>query len=181
MHEASGRAMYDLCIDLRGFYLKVWSRCVCVGVCLPRSSVHRVLKHLSLSLSVSLSPFSLSLVAPCCPSFSHPQAGQFIGSRSDFVPEQICRHLALLCDRVRGVMETSRGDVQLLFEMCILKHTCPLGGCSDQVNTAAKRIEQLNENDTQHLCVCAGTPHAPSGSACCHLKRAACERSGRRV
>ena len=28
------------------------------------------------------------------------QAGQFIGSRSDFVPEQICRHLALLCDKV---------------------------------------------------------------------------------
>ncbi|GIL52830.1 hypothetical protein Vafri_8592 [Volvox africanus] len=27
------------------------------------------------------------------------KAGQFIGSRSDFVPEQICRKLALLCDK----------------------------------------------------------------------------------
>lgn len=30
------------------------------------------------------------------------QAGQFIGSRGDFVPEQMCRQLTLLCDRVRA-------------------------------------------------------------------------------
>lgn len=76
-HEASGRAMYELCVNLRGFYLKV--------------------KHFS----------AWKVVIPCiCQLYTlqsrYPdaQAGQFIGSRSDFVPEQICRHLALLCDRV---------------------------------------------------------------------------------
>lgn len=49
-HEWAGEQMYDMCVSLRGFYLK---------------------------------------------------AGQFIGSRGDFVPEQICRKLALLCDQVR--------------------------------------------------------------------------------
>lgn len=44
-HEQAGKDMYELCVTLRGFYLK---------------------------------------------------AGQFIGSRTDFVPEQV-RHAGLLC------------------------------------------------------------------------------------
>jgi predicted unusual protein kinase regulating ubiquinone biosynthesis (AarF/ABC1/UbiB family) len=39
-----------------------------------------------------------------CPSRQHTcnahQAGQFLGARADFVPDQICRRLALLQDRV---------------------------------------------------------------------------------
>ncbi|KAL6745164.1 hypothetical protein V8C86DRAFT_3151556, partial [Haematococcus lacustris] len=53
-HEAAGQAMYQLCIDLRGFYLK---------------------------------------------------AGQFIGSRADFIPEPICRQLTQLCDKVPPMSE----------------------------------------------------------------------------
>eukprot|EP00892_Ulva_mutabilis_P003004 jgi/Ulvmu1/12704/UM095_0008.1 len=48
-NDRSGRLMYDLCIDLRGFFLKV---------------------------------------------------GQFIGARSDFVPEGVCAHLRKLQDEV---------------------------------------------------------------------------------
>jgi len=53
-HQYAGDQMYDLCIMLRGFYLK---------------------------------------------------AGQFIGSRGDFVPEPICRKLTLLCDKVPPMSE----------------------------------------------------------------------------
>jgi hypothetical protein len=38
-----------------------------------------------------------------------PQAGQFIGARGDFVPEQICRKLCLLHDRVRRWPGAGRG------------------------------------------------------------------------
>ena len=40
----------------------------------------------------------LTAVLAC---FTPSQAGQFIGSRADFVPEPMCRKLSLLCDKVR--------------------------------------------------------------------------------
>jgi predicted unusual protein kinase regulating ubiquinone biosynthesis (AarF/ABC1/UbiB family) len=48
-HRQAGDAMYELCVRLRGFYLK---------------------------------------------------AGQFLGSRNDFVPDAICKRLVALCDQV---------------------------------------------------------------------------------
>eukprot|EP00798_Chlamydomonas_sp_ICE-L_P027625 gene27625-7262_t len=61
-HTRAGQEMYDLCIHLRGFYLK---------------------------------------------------AGQFIGSRGDFVPEQVCRKLSLLCDKVPPMSpEMTRAAIQ---------------------------------------------------------------------
>ena len=38
---------------------------------------------------------------------SFMQAGQFIGSRADFVPEPICKKLSLLCDKVRDRLKTT--------------------------------------------------------------------------
>ncbi|KAG2436133.1 hypothetical protein HYH02_011642 [Chlamydomonas schloesseri] len=89
--------MYELCIALRGFYLK---------------------------------------------------AGQFIGSRSDFVPEQICRKLTLLCDKVppmsatatKAALQRELGvqDLGLLFEWIDLEQ--PLGSASiSQVHKARLR------------------------------------------
>ncbi|MEW5318649.1 MAG: hypothetical protein WDW38_009856 [Sanguina aurantia] len=41
------------------------------------------------------------------------KAGQFIGSRGDFMPEQICRKLALLCDKVPPMpIEQARAAIQ---------------------------------------------------------------------
>lgn len=52
----------------------------------------------------------------------HAQAGQFVGSRSDFVPEQICRRLTLLCDKVRAracVLPGGVGErVEIRLEAC---------------------------------------------------------------
>ena len=53
--------------------------------------VYGIEKKLSISPSPSPPPLS-----------PRSQAGQFIGSRADFVPEPICRKLALLCDKVWG-------------------------------------------------------------------------------
>ncbi|GIL83202.1 hypothetical protein Vretifemale_12058 [Volvox reticuliferus] len=96
-HTWAGEEMYELCISLRGFYLK---------------------------------------------------AGQFIGSRSDFVPEQICRKLALLCDKVppmsadttRAALQQELGvsDLSELFEWIDLE--TPLGSASiSQVHKARLR------------------------------------------
>ena len=86
-HTYAGEKMHKLCLDLRGFYLKV-----CLGryACTPYMGFQPVSK------------WDSGLV--CDPRLvpSLPQAGQFIGSRADFVPEPICRKLALLCDKVWG-------------------------------------------------------------------------------
>ncbi|KXZ54564.1 hypothetical protein GPECTOR_4g629 [Gonium pectorale] len=65
-------------------------------------------------------------------------AGQFIGSRSDFVPEQICRKLSLLCDKVppmsaestRAALQRELGlrDLSDVFEWIDLEQ--PLGSAS---------------------------------------------------
>ncbi|GIL52828.1 hypothetical protein Vafri_8592 [Volvox africanus] len=76
------------------------------------------------------------------------KAGQFIGSRSDFVPEQICRKLALLCDKVppmsaeatRAALQRELGvsDLSELFEWIDLEN--PLGSASiSQVHKARLR------------------------------------------
>ncbi|KAF5841271.1 ABC1/COQ8 ser/thr kinase [Dunaliella salina] len=107
-HEASGQAMYDLCVSLRGFYLK---------------------------------------------------AGQFIGSRSDFVPEQICRHLALLCDRVPPMpphavssaicKELRVNDLSEVFSWINLEK--PLGSASiSQVHKAKLRGDEEGKDGQQH-------------------------------
>ncbi|GFR52787.1 hypothetical protein Agub_g15404, partial [Astrephomene gubernaculifera] len=96
-HTWAGEEMYNLCISLRGFYLK---------------------------------------------------AGQFIGSRADFVPEQICRKLSLLCDKVppmspsatRAALQRELGvaDLGQLFEWIDLER--PLGAASiSQVHKARLR------------------------------------------
>ncbi|KAG2426342.1 hypothetical protein HXX76_013099 [Chlamydomonas incerta] len=95
--------MYELCIALRGFYLK---------------------------------------------------AGQFIGSRSDFVPEQICRKLTLLCDKVppmsaaatKAALQRELGvqDLGQLFEWIDLEQ--PLGSASiSQVHKARLRSFSRSE------------------------------------
>lgn len=95
--ERAAQQMYDLCVELRGFYLK---------------------------------------------------AGQFLGARGDFVPEQICRKLSLLHDRVppmpasqvRSVVEAELGGVPLdaVFEWIDLEN--PLGSASiSQVHKAKLR------------------------------------------
>lgn len=68
----------------------------------------------------------------------HVQAGQFIGARGDFVPEQICRKLCLLHDRVppmpadqaRAVLcrELGVDDPSEVFEWIDLED--PLGSAS---------------------------------------------------
>ncbi|GLC33499.1 hypothetical protein PLESTB_000081700 [Pleodorina starrii] len=76
------------------------------------------------------------------------KAGQFIGSRSDFVPEQICRKLSLLCDKVppmsaettRAALQRELGvsDLSQLFEWIDLD--TPLGSASiSQVHKARLR------------------------------------------
>ncbi|GLI59949.1 hypothetical protein VaNZ11_002002 [Volvox africanus] len=76
------------------------------------------------------------------------KTGQFIGSRSDFVPEQICRKLALLCDKVppmsaevtRAALQQELGvsDLSELFEWIDLEN--PLGSASiSQVHKARLR------------------------------------------
>jgi predicted unusual protein kinase regulating ubiquinone biosynthesis (AarF/ABC1/UbiB family) len=93
-HENAASQMYNLCVDLRGFYLK---------------------------------------------------AGQFLGARGDFVPEQICRKLSLLHDQVppmpaaqvRAVIEEELGGVPMdqVFEWIDLES--PLGSASiSQVHKA---------------------------------------------
>ncbi len=92
--EKAASQMYNLCVDLRGFYLK---------------------------------------------------AGQFLGARGDFVPEQICRKLSLLHDQVppmpaaqvRAVIEEELGGVPMdqVFEWIDLEN--PLGSASiSQVHKA---------------------------------------------
>ncbi|KAH7619626.1 hypothetical protein Ndes2526B_g06607 [Nannochloris sp. 'desiccata'] len=92
--EKAASQMYNLCVDLRGFYLK---------------------------------------------------AGQFLGARGDFVPEQICRKLSLLHDQVppmpaaqvRAVIEEELGNVPMdqVFEWIDLDN--PLGSASiSQVHKA---------------------------------------------
>ena len=78
---------------------------------------------------------------PCCPPLLLPplllQTGQFIGARGDFVPEQICRRLALLQDQVppmppaqaREVIEDELGmPLEQAFEWIDLEE--PLGSAS---------------------------------------------------
>jgi len=95
--ENAASQMYNLCVDLRGFYLK---------------------------------------------------AGQFLGARGDFVPEQICRKLSLLHDQVppmpaaqvRAVIEEELGNVPMdqIFEWIDLEN--PLGSASiSQVHKAKLR------------------------------------------
>eukprot|EP00887_Chlorella_sp_A99_P006757 scaffold3.g6757.t1 len=86
-HTRAGERMYQLAVDMRGFYLK---------------------------------------------------AGQFLGARSDFVPEQICRRLSRLHDQVppmsaaqaRRIIEAELGGapLELLFEWIDLE--TPLGSAS---------------------------------------------------
>jgi predicted unusual protein kinase regulating ubiquinone biosynthesis (AarF/ABC1/UbiB family) len=95
--ERAAQQMYDLCVELRGFYLK---------------------------------------------------AGQFLGARGDFVPEQICRKLSLLHDQVppmpaaqvKTVIEEELGGVPIdaVFEWIDLEN--PLGSASiSQVHKARLR------------------------------------------
>lgn len=95
--ERAGQAMYNLCVSLRGFYLK---------------------------------------------------AGQFIGARGDFVPEQICRTLSLLHDKVPPMppaqakeivlKELQINDLNEVFEWIDLEK--PLGSASiSQVHKARLR------------------------------------------
>ena len=76
------------------------------------------------------------------------KAGQFLGARGDFVPEQICRKLSLLhdqvppmpADQVRTVVETELGGIPLdqVFEWIDLDS--PLGSASiSQVHKAKLR------------------------------------------
>lgn len=62
-----GQRMYDLCVDLRGFYLKARFN-------------HRMDTLLSLVY----------------------QGGQFLGTRADFIPEEICTQLSKLHDQVEN-------------------------------------------------------------------------------
>jgi predicted unusual protein kinase regulating ubiquinone biosynthesis (AarF/ABC1/UbiB family) len=94
-HAKAGASMYNLCVDMRGFYLK---------------------------------------------------AGQFLGARGDFVPEQICRRLSLLHDQVPPMPPPQAGQciqeelgsnnpLDKIFEWIDLEH--PLGSASiSQVHKA---------------------------------------------
>lgn len=89
-HAKAAQQMYSLCVDLRGFYLKV--RAVsCTPTCLARAPGWR-----DGGCASGLTTRTLP------PSPRGPQTGQFIGARGDFVPEQICRKLSLLHDQVRA-------------------------------------------------------------------------------
>lgn len=79
-----------------------------------------------------------------------PQAGQFIGSRGDFVPEPICRKLSLLCDKVPPMspeatraaiareLGLAEGQLGAVFEWINLER--PLGSASiSQVHKAKLR------------------------------------------
>ncbi len=84
-----------------------------------------------------------AVAAPTPPPLLRTQTGQFIGARSDFVPEQICRRLALLQDQVppmpaqqaREVIEDELGmPLEEAFEWIDLEE--PLGSASiSQVGT----------------------------------------------
>jgi hypothetical protein len=81
-HAWAGQQMYDLCISLRGFYLKV--------------------THIGASTS-----YVAATDAAC-----RAQMGQFIGARGDFVPEQVCRKLSRLHDQVRYVIQLCSSTIR---------------------------------------------------------------------
>lgn len=94
-NEKSGRLMYGLCVDLRGFFLKVIPLpCVCCHVTWTHAT--RRLRHSEILLRC------LYAILATKPPEAHKsaQAGQFIGARSDFVPEGVCMHLRKLQDEV---------------------------------------------------------------------------------
>ncbi|KAK3258652.1 hypothetical protein CYMTET_32316 [Cymbomonas tetramitiformis] len=107
-HRAAGKKMYELCVDLEGFYIK---------------------------------------------------AGQFLGSRPDFVPLQICKQLVSLQDQVPPMMadkvqriiteELAPKTFEDVFEYIDLAH--PLGSASiAQVHKARLRSDwKISSNDQQ--------------------------------
>lgn len=121
-HEREAQRMYQLCVDLRGFYLKarpgvpgrlgrgparclVACRAQVVGAAAAQPGSGAATQ---LAASGALLCFEADTGrAPCAThettafALARPlQTGQFIGARGDFIPEQICRKLALLQDQV---------------------------------------------------------------------------------
>lgn len=66
------------------------------GICSPPHPCRQQLAH-SLQAAVVKLMHGVCCCTLCCVLL---QAGQFIGARADFVPEQICRKLCLLQDQV---------------------------------------------------------------------------------
>ena len=83
-NEWAGDELYSMCIDLRGFYLKVR-----VGCSIVTSRVCMALPCMR--------------AGPMCTPACMIQVGQFIGTRSDFIAEPICRRLSLLQDQVQSM------------------------------------------------------------------------------
>ena len=79
-NEWAGDELYSMCIDLRGFYLKVRDTFMQVATCAGLFSAWE------------------SHEVPCG---RLVQVGQFIGTRSDFIAEPVCRRLSLLQDQVQ--------------------------------------------------------------------------------
>ena len=82
-HAWAGTQMYALCIDLRGFYLKV-----------SLHKLHQQEQHTSQYKGehVNMSNTNVTWL----------QVGQFLGARGDFVPVPICLELSRLHDQVRS-------------------------------------------------------------------------------
>jgi len=99
------------------------------------------------------------------------KAGQFLGSRPDFVPQLICRRLCTLQDRVPPMsaelaakvlrQELGVADLSEVFEWIVLRR--PLGSASiSQVHKArlrsftAQQLQQRCSGQLQHRCGCVG-------------------------
>ena len=72
-HTWAGREMYSLCVDMRGFYLKVAAQTLARLLC-AAFWFHR--------------------------SVCSVQVGQFLGARGDFMPLPVCEQLSRLHDQV---------------------------------------------------------------------------------
>jgi hypothetical protein len=127
-HTWAGSQMYTLAVTLRGFYLKVG----------PASQLQYVANFGTASWVSVVSVTQRKLIG------IFMQAGQFIGARADFVPEQICEKLCLLQDRVPPMppaqaqrmieKELGLGSLDEVFEWIDLED--PLGSASiSQVGT----------------------------------------------
>jgi hypothetical protein len=81
-HAWAGEEMYSLCVDMRGFYLKV---CLSNSRLLSRKQATHVMNAVKLLLSW----------LSCC-----LKVGQFLGARGDFMPLPVCERLSRLHDQV---------------------------------------------------------------------------------
>jgi hypothetical protein len=71
------------------------------------------------------SPSLLRLAAKSSTRIPCRQAGQFIGARADFVPEQICRQMCVLQDRVRSFGPVLTGHVRRVTDVVWRLQTQP--------------------------------------------------------